>query len=160
MLPACWYANDPGDGWYKSFYQHFRLRFGVNHEILGASLFLSLAAKVLGDRRCLEVAGRQIGWILGVSPFDMSTVEGIGYDQTERLISAEFFPPPPQIPGGMMVGIIGDKADEPLQRGSASCEYDIPPMSLLMWLLGELQDSGGVTACCPSLRDRARLRLE
>jgi hypothetical protein len=149
LIPCYWYSSDPGrgrragSGYYKYFYQHFGLRFGANHDVLGRALFLLRAHRITRNPRCLDTAGRQIDWILGCNPFDMSTAEGIGYNQPERLISAENFPPTPQIPGGVMVGIIGTPEDEPLQRGSASSEYDMPPTSLLMWLLTEMRAHSG-----------------
>jgi hypothetical protein len=146
LIPTYWHAQDPGNGrkagaaFYNYFYNEFGMRMGVNHEVLGRALFLLRAHRLLGERRFFDTACRQIDWVLGCNSFDMSTVEGVGYNQPERLISAEFFPPTPQIPGAVMSGIIGSDDDEPLPSGSISHEYDMPPTSLLMWALSELME--------------------
>ena len=40
---------------------------------------------------------------------------------------------------GVMTGILGHDNDEPRPDGGVSHEYDLPPTSLLMWLLPEIQ---------------------
>mgnify|MGYP001263500744 CR=1 FL=1 len=109
---------------------------------MGNALFLLRAHKITGNRRYRDIAYRQLDWILGCNPFDASTVEGVGRNQPERLINTdEFFPPTPQIPGAVMTGICGTQEDEPAELGLGSdVEYDMPPTSLLMWLLVELQE--------------------
>ena len=146
LIPSYWYEKDPGPGrkagsaFYGYFYNAYGMRMGVNHEVLGKTLFLLRAYSLLGQRRYLLTATRQLDWVLGCNAFDMSTVEGVGYNQPERLISAEFFPATPQIPGAVMSGIIGDDSDEPLSQGWISHEYDMPPTALLMWVMAELQE--------------------
>jgi hypothetical protein len=146
LIPCYWHANDPGKGrraggaFYQYFHNRFGLRIGVNHDITARAIFLLRAYDLLGDRLCLDTASRQIDWVLGANPYDMSTVEGVGFNQPQRLISAEFFPPTPQIPGAVMTGIIGNDDDSPLDRGWVAHEYDLPPTSLLIWLLAEFME--------------------
>jgi len=148
LVPSYWYRTDPsggrkaGSGYYRYFYEYHGVRFGLNFDILGNALFLLRAHKITGNRRYRDIAYRQLDWILGCNPFDASTVEGVGRNQPERLINTdEFFPPTPQIPGAVMTGICGTQEDEPAELGLGSdVEYDMPPTSLLMWLLVELQE--------------------
>jgi hypothetical protein len=148
LIPSYWYAQDPrlvrkgGSAFYRYFFNQFGLRVGLNPDILGRAIFLLHAFDLFQDRRYWKTACRQIDWVLGCNPFDMSTVEGLGYNQPVRLISEEFFPPTPQIPGAVMTGILGDEFDEPVLAGGILHEYDMPPTSLLMWLLAEIQEKG------------------
>lgn len=146
LIPSYWYTQNlgggrpAGSGWYRYFYRHNTLMVGVNPDILGAALFLLRVQRLDGDRRYRDVASRQLDWILGCNPFNASTVEGIGRNQPERLINRdEFFPPVPQIPGAVMTGIKGTGNDEPAEpSGGVDCEYDMPPTSMLIWLMAEL----------------------
>lgn len=145
LIPSYWYATDPGrarkagSAFYRYFYDQYGLRIGLNLEILSRAIFLLRAYDHFHHRRYWNTACRQIDWVLGCNPFDMSTVEGLGYNQPMRLMSEEFYPPTPQIPGAVMTGILGDESDEPVPAGGILHEYDIPPTSILMWLLAELQ---------------------
>jgi hypothetical protein len=153
LVASYWYAEDPGVGrpsgsaYYRYFYLfpiYRQLRLGVNRDISGAAQFLLRVYKMTGDRRYLDVACRQIDWILGCNPMNISTVEGVGRNQPERLINFdEFFPPTPQIPGGVMTGITGTVVDTPSDfEGNSEAEYDMPPTATLMWLMTELEKSG------------------
>jgi len=56
-------------------------------------------------------------------------------------VGGDFFPGIPQIPGAVSTGITGSaEKDEPQQFFGIGCEYDMPPTSLLMWLLAEIQE--------------------
>ncbi len=146
LVPCHWYAKDPGggrpagSGFYRYFDERWQGRTGINMGILSAALFLMRAWKLTGERACLNAASRQVDWVLGCNPFDISTVEGVGRNQPERYVNTdEFFPPVPQIPGAVMTGITGGQDDEPVEFAmGVEAEYDMPPTSLLMWLLCEL----------------------
>lgn len=162
LVPLCWYSEDPGDGrkegsgYYKYFYKYYDLNLkgtsyphgfcvGLNMNILGRALFLLRAREITGDRRCFDVACRQLDWILGCNPLDASMVEGVGRNQPERLIYT--FPPVPQIPGAVFTGMIGTEKDEPRRfwvEGDAvftdDAEYNLPPTAMLMWLMSELSE--------------------
>jgi hypothetical protein len=150
LIPCYWYADRPGAGRpagtarYHYFFRFNgpkgRLESGPNFDILGSALFLLRASRLTGDKRYFGTACRQVDWLLGVNPFDASTVEGVGLNQPLRFINCgEFFPPTPQIPGAVMTGIQGDDNDNPAPFGNnCSTEYDMPPTAMLMWMLGEL----------------------
>ena len=151
LIPSYWHSDNPGagrpggSGRYRYFYR-FRssngdeIRVGPNGDIAGSALFLVRAHRLLGDPRYMAAAQRQADWILGCNPFDASTVEGVGVNQPLRYMNGgEFFPPTPQIPGGVMTGIMGDEDDNPEPFGNnCSTEYDIPAGAPLMWLLSEM----------------------
>lgn len=133
-----------------AFYHKYFPSPTTNLEILAVALFLRRASKILGEEEYERIAQRQLDWLLGCNPLDSSTVDGIGYNQPQRGIYGEFFPPTPQIPGAVMVGLMSDEEDElvPLNHHSAlhigvdyGCymlEYDIPPTGILMWYLSEI----------------------
>jgi len=89
-------------------------------------------------------------WILGCNPLAASTVEGIGYNQIWRYVPNEFYPPTPQIPGAVMIGIEGDEKDQPVRyrnhHPSVGCsEYDMPVTAEFLWWLAEItaEDANG-----------------
>jgi len=126
------------------FYSYFG-GFITNSELAYAALFLRRAADLLDRPALRHVAQRQTDWILGCNPLDSSTVEGVGANQPHRGVYGEFFPPTPQIPGAVMVGLMGDADDRPLtfeagargHYGVYWLEYDAPPTGALLWLLAE-----------------------
>jgi len=146
LIPSYWYADRPdagrpgGTARYRYFFRCSWLRLGLNHDIVGNSLFLLRAHRLTGEKRYFDTACRQVDWVLGCNPFDASTVEGVGRNQPERFVNGgEFFPPTPQIPGAVMTGILGDNDDNPEPFGNnTSVEYDMPPTAMLMWILSEL----------------------
>jgi hypothetical protein len=59
----------------------------------------------------------------------------------------EFYPPTPQIPGAVMIGIEGDEKDQPVRYRShypsVGCsEYDMPVTAEFLWLLAEITAEG------------------
>ncbi len=154
LIPSYWSSDKPGAGGrpggggrYRYFFRSradhgAEIRVGPNGDIAGSALFLIRAHRLLGGARYRAAAQRQADWILGCNPFDASTVEGVGLNQPLRYVNGgEFFPPTPQIPGGVMTGILGDERDEPEPfANNCSTEYDIPSGAPLMWLLSELSE--------------------
>src|SRR5439155_19909134 len=99
------------------------------------------ACRLLRDAKLAKLAQRQLDWVLGVNPFDASTVTDVGRNQPPLYRTGQFKPPTPLIPGGVMNGIGGSDADEPvLLPGSYhTCEYWTPMVAYTMWLMAELQ---------------------
>lgn len=145
IIPNYWHHENTGNfrpvgsGYYRYFFNHDTLKIGINVDILASAIFLLKAETITGNPRCATIAYRQLDWVLGCNPLDSSSVEGVGYNQRERLINIdEFFPPVPQIPGAVMTGYIGTDHDEPVPElishgPEIPTEYDIPPTALLMW---------------------------
>ena len=127
------------------YYSYFA-GFVVNLDILSAALFLRRAGDLTDEPEYVDLAQRQLDWVLGCNPLDSSTVEAVGSNQPHRGIYGEFFPPTPQIPGAVMTGLLGDANDEALSfkaaaEGHYGCywlEYDNPPTGVLLWLFAEL----------------------
>jgi len=132
-------------GAYLALYYSYFGSFITNHELAYAALFLRRAADLLDRPALRRLAQRQIDWVLGCNPLDASTVEGVGANQPHRGVYGEFFPPTPQIPGAVMVGLMGTADDMPLSfeagaRGHYGVywlEYDAPPTGALLWLLAD-----------------------
>jgi len=72
---------------------------------------------------------------MGCNPFDASAIEGVGYNQPPRGLFGEFFPPTPQIPGAVSVGLQADSF-APQRYGFAN-EYDMPVVGNVLWLMAE-----------------------
>jgi len=152
-IPFGLYAgNDPGGGrkFGKYFYRWFMKPrgeyrdddwwVGINAHLASHGVGLSRAAKLLDRPELAHLAHRQLDWILGVNPFNASTVTGAGRNQPKLYRTGEFTPPTPLIAGGVMNGLGGTAADEPcIDAGSwQTCEYWTPMVAYTMWLMSEL----------------------
>ena len=115
------------------YYEYFP--FGYNMDIMAAGLFMRMASEITGNPSYKEIAQRQLDWIMGCNPFDASAIEGVGYNQPHRGFFGEFFPPTPQIPGAVSVGV-HDKSFSQESYGFAN-EYDMPPTGYTLWLMAE-----------------------
>ena len=51
---------------------------------------LAKASKLLKEPRLAALAQRQLDWILGVNPFDASTMTGVGRNQPKQFVTGEF----------------------------------------------------------------------
>lgn len=153
-IPFGLYAGqDPGGGrrigryWYRYFMKpHGETKaadwwVGINAHLASNGVGLMEAATLLEDPRLARLAQRQLDWILGVNPFNASTITAIGRNQPRLFVTSEFKPPTPLIPGGVMNGIGGDERDQPqLASGSYhTCEYWTPMVAYAMWLMAHLQ---------------------
>lgn len=144
LVPTAWSSKDRGGGRKggSGFYRYLP-GAGSNTDIAATALFMRRAATVLKEPAYDGVAWRQIDWILGCNPFATSAVEGVGYNQMWRYVPNEFYPPTPQIPGAIVIGIEGDEKDEPVRYRShypsVGCsEYDMPVVAAFLWLLADI----------------------
>ena len=110
--------------------------FCYNLDVIALGIFFSRASALLNDKTYMEYAERQLDWIMGYNRFDASNVEGVGYNQPHRGLFGEFYPPVPQIPGGVFVGFTDGSFDE--ESFGFENEYDMPMVGWLMQLLSEL----------------------
>ena len=150
IVPYGFYsAGDPGGSrqigrlWYRYFMRPEGWWVGINANLASAGVGLAKAAKNLQDFRLLDVAQRQLDWILGVNPSNSSTVEGIGHNHPRQYVnSSEFKPATPSLPGAVMNGIGGTVDDQPdLYDGSYhTAEYWTPMVGYTMWLMAELSN--------------------
>ena len=115
---------------------NYRTRLYHLH-ITNTALFLNRAAEITGDQTYRTVAQRQLDWVMGCNPFDASAIEGVGYNQPLRGLFGEFFPPTPQIPGAVSIGL-EYRSFDPNQYGNCGAnEYDMPAVGNVLWLMAE-----------------------
>jgi len=88
---------------------------------------LAMDAKVFSRPDMRVAAQRAFDWVLGANAMNVSYVEGAGQNQWQRPVFGQFFPSTPQIPGGVLHVWGG--------------EYDMPPTTLALWALAELNPS-------------------
>lgn len=110
--------------------------FLYHMNITDTALFLNRAAEITGDKIYRTVAQRQLDWVMGCNPFDASAIEGVGYNQPLRGLYGEFFPPTPQIPGAVSVGLNAGSFS-PEKYGNGPNEYDMPVVGNVLWLIAE-----------------------
>lgn len=153
-IPFGLYAgDDPGGG--RRFGDHFYRWFmkpageyragddwwvGINAHLASHGIGLLKAAKRLDRPELTSLAQLQLDWILGVNPFNASTITGAGRNQPKLYKTGAFDPPTPLIPGGVMNGLGGTPSDEVrIIPGSwNTCEYWTPMVAYTMWLMAEL----------------------
>jgi hypothetical protein len=147
IAPFGLYSKDPGgsrragDYWYRYFMEPRRSWWvGINASLASTGVGLAKAARLLKEPRLAALAQRQLDWILGVNPFDASTMTGVGRNQPRQFVTGEFKPVTPLIDGAVMNGIGGTPDDQPyLKPGSwQTCEYWTPMVCYTMWLMSEL----------------------
>ena len=141
-------SNDPGgeqrigDYWYRylSVTADNAFAGGTNANISSAGIGFLYASKILQNDRLSAVAQRQLDWIIGLNPLNISTIEEVGRNQPIRFINTTLNIPP-LIPGAVMNGIGGTMEDVPdLVPGSwQNCEYWTPEVAYTMWLMAKLQ---------------------
>lgn len=112
---------------------------GINANAASTGIGLLYAARLLNNAQFKAIAQRQLDWIVGCNPLNMSTAEEIGRNQPVRFINRTLNIPP-LIPGAVMNGIGGTVDDQAhMNPGSwQNCEYWTPPTVHTMWLMAEL----------------------
>ncbi len=112
---------------------------GINANAASTGIGLLYAARLLNNPQLKAIAQRQLDWIVGCNPLNMSTAEEIGHNQPVRFIN-HTLNIPPLIPGAVMNGIGGTVDDRAhMNPGSwQNCEYWTPPTIHTMWLMAEL----------------------
>ena len=135
-----------GNYWYR-YFMHPELHWwvGINANLASAGIGLLKASVILNDPKLKSIAQKQLDWIIGVNPFNSSTIEGVGYNQPIRFINGgEFRPATPVIPGAVMNGLGGDKDDQPyliLKNNYNQSEYWTPMVAYTLWLMGEITNN-------------------
>jgi hypothetical protein len=116
---------------------------GSNANIASSGIGMIHAARILGENKLLSFAQRQLDWVIGFNPLNMSTMEGVGHNQPIRFINRTLNIPP-LIEGAVMNGI-GSTTDDQADMAPGSwqnCEYWTPQVSQTMWLMAELSNYG------------------
>ncbi len=130
-----------GSYWYRYFMQPDpEWWVGINSNIASAGIGLVKAAGILKDEKLKAVAQKQLDWIIGVNPFNSSTIEMVGHNQPKHFPGSTFLPDVPVLPGAVLNGLGGDIADQP-QKGDGDwqiSEYWTPMVAHTLWLMAEI----------------------
>ena len=94
-------------------------------------IFSARAAKLLGEKKYIEVAQSVIDQFLGTNLLDSSCMYAVGYNHVQRRAYGQFFPSTPFIPGAMGVPYPS------LDVYKSHAEYDMPCVGMTMYLLAE-----------------------
>ncbi len=114
-LPACLYAAGTGPANGRPLAGDLVFRYfgveaeGNNNGLLDTAAALALAARALGQPRWAAYGQKQVEWVLGFNPCEASMLTGLGYNHPSPF---SFYVG--QIPGGIINGIKGDNADNPV----------------------------------------------
>lgn len=123
---------------------HYMRRFPVAYQFRGFHATIMSKAKAaayvykaLGDRKYLDIAVRQMEWILGFNPFALSSVYGEGYDYPPLYVGFS-----DQIVGAVPVGFETfenlDLPFFPMQNAPTYKEVWVHTTCRLMWLIADL----------------------
>jgi hypothetical protein len=82
---------------------------GNNSNLAGTGITLCYAGRALGSEKYKYLAQRMLDWILGLNPFDVCMMNGVGLKNPPLYIAPEFMPRPPMIPGSVVNRIVGDE---------------------------------------------------
>ena len=128
-----------GNYWYRYFVGLESKWLGINANLASAGVGLVKAAEILNDKSLSALAQKQLDWIVGVNPYNSSTIHGIGYNHPDHFGGSTFLPKTPVLPGGVMNGLCGDDADQ-ADIGSGNwqiSEYWTPMVAYTLWLMAE-----------------------
>jgi len=132
-----------GDFWYRYFMQpELNWWVGINANLASAGVGLLKAASILDNQKLKATAQRQLDWIIGVNPFNSSTIVGVGYNHPKHFPGSTFYPLTPVIPGAVLNGLGGDHEDQPI-IGTGNwqiSEYWTPMVAYTLWLMAELSE--------------------
>lgn len=115
---------------------------GANCHLAAHAMLLARYASALGAGEASvayrHLALRQLEWIAGANPFGASQITAVGLRQPfphSRFVGL--------IPGGIMNGIAGDAADQPildreLRLDWRTCEYWSPHVAYFLWAVAAL----------------------
>lgn len=130
-----------GNYWYRYFMQPDPTWWvGINSNLASAGIGLMNAARILNDPELKALAQRQLDWIIGVNPFNSSTLVGVGHNHPKHFPGSTFSPLTPVLPGAVMNGLGGDHSDKAvIGNGNWQIsEYWTPMVAYTMWLMAEL----------------------
>ena len=146
IVPVGTYLGEPTQETYRPIAGRLTYRFfmpvrekywwlGTSSHLLSYALFLGRFAQLAGDKnkQYVDLAYRQIEWIMGANPFGACLMTGVG---ARNPIPYSVFVGP--IIGGVMNGVGGNAADEPvLNLGSdndwRTGEYWSPHNAYYLW---------------------------
>lgn len=132
-------ARNVGNLYYRYFKGQPEYKFfsGRNDTLLGLAASLAKASRLFSKPEYNRLAWRQLDWLLGVNPFEMTMITGAGHHQAPFYAGQSRLIP---IDGGVMNGITGDLNDYPVkpEGNFEDGEYWIPNVSYFIMVLSEL----------------------
>ena len=151
IVPFGLYTDkDPGGNrkegkyWYRYFMQpELSWWVGINANITSAGVGLVKAASTLNDQELAGLAQRQLDWVVGVNPFNSSTMVGVGHNHLKHFGGSSFLPRTPVIPGAVLNGMGGDHEDQPIIGDGwwQISEYWTPMVAYTLWLMAEISNA-------------------
>jgi hypothetical protein len=142
-------AKDPGGNrkegpyWYRYFMQpELSWWVGINANITSAGVGLVKAARILNDPALSGLGQRQLDWVVGVNPFNSSTMVGVGHNHPMHFPGSSYLPRTPVIPGAVLNGLGGDHEDQPVMGDGdwQISEYWTPMVAYTLWLMAEISN--------------------
>lgn len=126
-----------------SLWLNFCWQTGNNAIVAGYGVCMVYLSELLKAPELKKLAHRQLDWVLGVNPFDVSMITGVGRNQPSVYPATQMVPPIPDIAGAVLQGPIGDAEDNPviIPGYYPIDEYWMPHQAWVLWLMAEL--SGG-----------------
>lgn len=105
------------------YYQYLCDNRGTNKALTRKAILLAKGARILKNSRLRDAAWRQVDWILGSNPLNISTVYGVGHNQPK--LYKEWLAP--RSDGMVVQGIGGGSKDMPYMRQGhwRHCEMEL-----------------------------------
>jgi hypothetical protein len=112
---------------------------GMTSHLENYACLLAKAARVFGTHEYLDLAYRQLEWVMGANPFGACLMTGEGMRNPyphSRFVGL--------VPGGIMNGIAGNVRDEPVLDTEygfdwRTCEYWAPHNGWYLWAVSEME---------------------
>lgn len=155
LMPYALYEYDAGGGrrcgdtYYFRYFYGLRDKggwmVGINAHAAAIGLAMAKAGVLLDMPACLDVAMRQLDWIVGSNPFDACTIDLVGRNRHSPYIPGAFVPGTPRIRGAVLNGIAGNAEDMPDMFDGTyhTCEYWTPMVCFTMYLAAWLDKKLG-----------------
>ncbi|HEX8670544.1 MAG TPA: glycoside hydrolase family 9 protein [Longimicrobium sp.] len=126
-----------GDGWFLRSFPVWFARRGNYGILLSQAKALSAASRLRGDSAGMDLAQRQLQWVVGRNPFVQSTMYGEGYDWAQQysVSSGDFVG---SLPVGMQSRGITDLPYWPAQNMYVYKEVWIHPVSRWLWMMEDI----------------------
>lgn len=126
-----------GDDWYLRAFPVWFARRGNYGVLLSQAKALSIAGRHLRDSSALELAHRQLQWVMGRNPFMQSTMYGVGHDWAQQysVSSGDFVG---TLPVGMQSRGTSDLPYWPSQNMYVYKEVWVHPNARWLWILADL----------------------
>jgi len=126
-----------GDGWFLRAFSVWFARRGNYGILLSQAKALSAASRLRGDSVGMDLAQRQLQWVVGRNPFAQSTMYGEGYDWAQQysVSSGDFVG---SLPVGMQSRGVTDLPYWPAQNMYVYKEVWVHPVSRWLWMMEDL----------------------